>query len=370
MDERRSKRISRRALLKKGALGAAIAFAPRVFVPNRGMVYAAGAPTHPEINPLRVAGVQDPEMTTAINPTATWEQQEHLVRADVVRANLDRLACVLAEEKTAGHAWKRIFLKPPKKAWSDVVVAIKSNEIASGKQQTRSAIHSSLCRVLVDVLGVKPANIFIYDACHGGNMPAYKDLPEGVRMAKQWGKSVTPVPIPAPYKGGTSTARCLKELADGTVDILINVALCKGHGNGFGGFTMLMKNHLGTFEPRPVHEKGTDPADYLVGINKTPQVLGTIDKKSGKVLFPRQQLCIIDAIWASKGGPVINPSVQPNRIFMGTCGPVVDYQVATKFRRDAMKWRINEAVTLRFLNDFGFKPADLPNGGQIIEPAA
>jgi len=215
---------------------------------------------------------------------------------------------------------------------------------------------------------VKPTNIYVYYACHSGKMPPYKDLPPGVITARQWGKSVTPVSIPAPYKGGAAKARCLKQLADGTVDILINIALCKGHGNPYGQFTMTMKNHLGTFEPRPVHQDGGG-ADYLLGINKTPEILGAIDKRSGKVLFPRQQLCIVDTIWASKRGPVINPSVQPNRIFMGTCGPVVDYQVATNFRRDTMKWRINEDVTLRFLKDFGFSPADLPNQGQLIEPA-
>ena len=370
MDESHSERISRRTLLKRGTLGAAIAMVPRIFVPTRDMVYAAGEPIHPEMSPLRVVGIHDPEMTTAMDPTAAWEQQDPLVRADVVRANLDKLACTLAEERTARQAWKRIFVKPPQKAWSDAVVAIKSNEIAGGKQHSHSAVLGSLCRVLIDVVGVKPTNIYIYDACHGGLMPAYKDLPEGVTVARQWGKSITPVPIPAPYKDGAATAKCLKQLADGTVDILVNVALCKGHSAPFGSFTMTLKNHLGTFEPRPIHQRGVVAADYLVGINKTPEVLGTIDRKSGKVLFPRQQLCIVDAIWASKGGPVINPSVQPNRIFMGTCGPVVDYQLATKFRRDTMQWQINEAVTLRFLEGFGFKPSDLPNEGRIIEPAA
>lgn len=330
------------------------------------MVYAAGAPTHPEMSPLRVAGILDPNMTTAMNPNAAWPDQDRLVRADVVRENLDKLACALAEEKRAKHAWQRLLLKPPKKAWSEAVVAIKSNEIAGGKQHSRSAVLSSICRVLIDVMGVKPSNIYIYDATHGGLMPAYKGLPQGVIVAKRWGTPITPVPVPAPYKGGASTAKCLKQLADGTVDILINVALCKGHGHGYGGFTMTVKNHLGTFEPRPVHQKGGGP-DYLIGINKSPQILGTIDRKSGKVLFPRQQLCIMDALWASKAGPVILPSAQPNRMFMGTCGPVMDYQIATRFRRDAMRWRINESITLRYLKEFGFDPKDLPNKGQLIK---
>ena len=369
MDKLDQRRVSRRTLLKMAGAGVAAGLVPTIFARSGEIAYAAGAPTHLEIDPLRVAGILDPRMTTALNAQAGWADQERLVRADVVRANLDRLACALAEQRQVKDAWQRILLKPPGKVWSDVVVAIKTNEIAGGQQQSRSAVLSSICHVLTDVMGVKPSNICVYDATTGGGMPAYRGLPEGVNLTKKWGGTAASVPVPAPYKGGAATARCLKTLADGTVDILVNLALCKGHSNSFGGFTMAMKNHLGTFEPGPVHQGGGGP-DYLIGINKSPQILGTLDQRSGKVLFPRQQLCIMDALWASKGGPGGNPSAQPNSLFMGTCGPVLDYQVATKFRRDSMKWQINEPVTLRYLKEFGFDPADLPNGGRIIEPAA
>ena len=52
---------------------------------------------------------------------------------------------------------------------------------------------------------------------------------------------------------------------------------------------------------------------------------------------------------------------------MGTLGPVMDYQIATNFRRDTMKWPINESVAARFLSEFGYGAADLPNGGKIVE---
>jgi hypothetical protein len=62
-----------------------------------------------------------------------------------------------------------------------------------------------------------------------------------------------------------------------------------------------MKNHFGTFDPGPGHWTGSQ--DYLIAINQTPEILGPMDRRKGKVLYPRQQLSLVDALWASKGGP-------------------------------------------------------------------
>jgi hypothetical protein len=91
-----------------------------------------------------------------------------------------------------------------------------------------------------------------------------------------------------------------------------------------------MKNHLGTFDPEPVHSGGG--LDYLIGINQSREVLGAMDKKSGKVLHPRQQLCLVDALWSSRGGPGGNSTHQTHFLAMGTLSPAVDYQVATHFQ--------------------------------------
>jgi len=366
-----SERLSRREVLKAAALaGAAAVVGPTILSRRRGEVYAAGAPTHPAINPLRVVGIHDPHMTAEEKVQTQLAEQDAIVRAEVVRANLDKLACALAGEKEPKAAWGRIFLKPPRKSWSEVVVAIKTNQIA--QQRTRSAVMASVCHVLVG-LGVKPTQIFIYDACHGNSMNPYAGVPEGVVFAKQWGGSVTPVPLPPPYKEGKAEAKCLKHLADGTVDILVNIALCKGHNDAHGKFTMCLKNHYGTFEPHcrwGTRETRGPAADYLISINRTPQILGEIDAASGKVLFPRQQLCLIDALWASQPGPGGLPTAQPNRIFMGTSAAVVDYVVATDFRRDTMGWRINDEVAEHILKEFGLTPGDLPNQGKVMQVAA
>jgi hypothetical protein len=314
-------------------------------------------------------GVHDPGMTREIVPVCPWTHQEGLVVAPVVEANLDRMAMALTGERAARVAWKAIFLKPPGKDWSDVVVAIKTNNIA--RQHTRSAVMAKVCRVLVEELNVRANHVVIYDGTHGADLrekTPFSGLPEGCRIVGQWDGIETEVPVPSPWKEGNQKTDCLTNLAKGQVDILVNIALCKGHRDSFGGFTMSMKNHLGTFDPKWAHRFGA--TDYLLAINKTSQILGEMHTDSGEIRFPRQQLCIIDALWASERGPSCDTSCQPNRLFMGTFAPVLDYQVATHFRKGTMGWDIDEEVVGRFLHDFGFQRADLPNGGKIIDALA
>jgi hypothetical protein len=362
--------MSRRGFLKHSVAGAAVfGVAPHLFLPKSAAGVREGSCPHPNVDGLRVVGVHDPSMTREVVPVCPWTHQESLVLARAVDENLDRMALALTGEKRIRDAWKAILLKPPGKAWSDVVVAIKTNNIA--RQHTRSAVMAKTCRVLVEEVGVKANHIRIYDGKHGADLTEktpFAGLPEGCRIVGQWDGIETSVPIPAPWRGGGKEAACLTNLARGEVDILINIALCKGHSEKFGGFTMSMKNHLGTFNPRWAHVFGS--TDYLLSINKTAQIIGDLDQTSGTVLFPRQQLCIIDALWASEGGPSCDTSCQPNRLYMGTFAPALDYQVATKFRKGTMGWDINEEVTERFLSEFGFSSSDLPNGGKILDARA
>lgn len=371
MDRQAKGGVSRREFLKSTVVGAAaLGLGPTILIPRRAEALAPGGAVHPNISPLRVVGVHDPKMTTDAMEHSTWKQQEQLLRPEVVAENLDRMACALTQERDPARAWRTIFLKPPGKAWTDTVVAIKVNCIS--KQRTRSAVLYHIIRVLTDVLGAKGGNIFVYDACHGGSMAKWdvaRNLPNGAQAVARWGGSTVPVPVGKPWKDGSQKAKCLAQLAKGEVDILVDIALCKGHSQTFGGFTMSMKNHFGTFDPGPSHQSGGG-ADYLIAINQTPQILGAMDPKTGKVLFPRQQLCLIDCLWASEPGPGGDSTAQPNRLFMGTLPAVLDYQVATRFRRDVMGWKVNDRVVSRFLSDFGYQPSDLPAGGQIIDALA
>jgi hypothetical protein len=359
--------ISRRQFMKKTiVMGTAMAAFPTV-IARKGRAENTGKMVvHPNVDNLRVVGITDTAMTTSHQPVSPWAIQDKLVAKAAVWENIDKLACGLAETANPTEAWRSIFIRPSSKSWSDTVVAIKTNNIA--QQHTRSAVMAKICHTLTDTLGVNPYNISIYDACHGRAMhkkTAFSGLPKGCRIENRWGGSSTLTAIPAPWKNGRGKSKCLKHLVDGSVDILINIAMCKGHSQRFGGFTMTMKNHFGTFDPSPGHDRGSQ--DYLIAINRTPEILGPVDNQTDKVRFPRQQLCFVDALWASRGGPGGNPTHQPNFLAMGVLSPIVDYQVATKFRGEKMGWKPNMTMTHRMLKDFGYDKRDLPFGGKIIE---
>lgn len=359
--------ISRRRFVKNAiVMGAAVTACPTILIRKASAAWTPGTVTHPNVDNLRVVSITDPAMTRAGETAVDWARQEELVVKDVIRENLDRLACALTQTQNPEQAWKTIFVKPPRKPWSEAVVAVKTNHIA--RQHTRSPVIAGVCHALTGILGVKGHNIHIYDACHGRNMhksTPFSGLPEGVRIEDRWGGSSESTPIPGPWRKGEEKSGCIRPLVRGEVDILVNISMCKGHSTKFGAFTMTMKNHFGTFSPAPGHQSGS--ADYLLAINKTAEILGPIHSRSGKVLYPRQQLCLVDALWAGKGGPGGNPSHQPNLLAMGVLSPVVDYQVATQFRWKKMGWKYNTKMARRMLTEFGYDKKDLPDGGRLIE---
>jgi len=359
-------KISRRRFIKKSVItGAGIAAFPMVFIPKAKAEWAKKTVVHPNVDNLRVVGITDARMTkSAERIPQGWAGQEKLVNKKAVSENIDKMACGLCDTRNPEEAWRAIFVKPPHKSWPDTVVAIKTNCIS--QQHTRSAVMAKICHVLTDIVGVDPYNIHIYDACNGNSMcdTPFEGLPEGTKVEGVWGGSRISTSVPRPWSGGK--ANCMGHLVYGTVDILINIAMCKGHFQQFGNFTMTMKNHFGTFSPSPAHA-AAGGIDYLIAINKTPEILGKMDGKTGKVLYPRQQLCLVDALWASESGPHVGPDSQPNFLAMGVLSPVVDYVLATQFRGKKMGWEPNMEITHRMLSDFGYSASDLPSGGQLIE---
>lgn len=360
-----SSKCNRRSFIKKSSIGATgLALGGLAGSTRKALGYVPGDQINPNIDNLRVVYALDNALTTGAGPVSGWTNQNAVTNDAVVDADIDKLARALAERDNITEAWQTIFRKPPGKQWNQVVAAIKTNNI--NEQHTRNAVMKKMCEVLVNYLGVLGSNIHIYDATHGGNMltktPWY-NLPAGVRIESRWGGRTASVALPAPLSGyGTM---CQGNIASGAVDILVNIALCKGHSSSFGTLTMCLKNHYGTLDPSC--GKSVNVTNYLLAINKTEAVLGAMDPGTGRIVFPRQQLCLIDCLWASRGGPSGEPSTRPNRFFMGTFGPAVDYQVATKFRRDEMGWSINSTVVNRFLTEFGYGPGDLPNGGDMID---
>jgi hypothetical protein len=367
MDRKYLEELSRRRFLQGAVLGAgALGIGPAFLSPRHALALERPASFHPRVDSLRVVGAHDPAMTREVRPQCSWEEQEELVVEAAVERNIDRMALALTGETDPARAWQRIFVKPPLKSWKEVQVAVKTNNI--GRQHTHGAVMRKICNVLTEHVGVRAASILIYDGVHGRNLDRktpYQDRIPGVRVMNRWGGVSTPVNVPAPWSRGDGQADCVHAVAAGEVDILVNMAVCKGHGSKFGGFTMTMKNHFGTFDPKWGHRG--QATEYLLAINKTPQILGPISTVTGRIEHPRQQLCIVDTLWASEDGPNVGSSEQPNRLFMGTFSPVVDYQVATRFRRDTMNWPIDEEVTGRFLSEFGLAPEVLPEGGRILD---
>jgi len=281
----------------------------------------------------------------------------------VLQANMDGMAMALAQKSTAADAWSTIFQKPAAKAWSAVNVAIKPN--ANPEVRVRVAILDKICKEL-NKLGVPYGNIIIYDMINmyfSGQAYALfvgNGLPSGVQISGGGGGDPIggkqSVAVPAPYN---QNGNCSTKLANGTIDILVNVASCKGHDPSFGSTTMTMKTHFGTFDP--VHD-----TNFLFGINKTDAIVG------GNPV--RQQLCIVDAIWSETGGPRGIADKDTNSLVMGVCSPVVDYLTIKNIREQApMNCSHNETVVDRFLSEFGFSAGSLtwvnvPPGGGTITP--
>ncbi len=345
--------LSRRSFLKKSVIGTCATISPFLLWREAKARWAKGTPVHPNIDNRRVVGIIDSRMTRDFQPVSSWSLQEKMVVKEVVWENLDKLACALTKINEPEKAWRAIFIKPPLKSWSETVVAIKTNNIAL--QHTRSAVMSKVCQVLVKFCRGNPENIHIYDGIHGGSMnknTPFTDLPAGVKIENEWGGVTTLTKVPEPWRHSPGQAKCLKPLAEESIDILINIALCKGHSQTFGGFTMAMKNHFGTFDPAPGHRAGA--LDYLLAINQTAEILGSFDPQTGKVIYPRQQLCLLDALWASEKGPGGYPRAQPNFLAMGVFSPIFDYVLATQFRGEKMGWKPNKEALRRFLTEFGY----------------
>jgi hypothetical protein len=353
--------ISRRGFIKTVVgTGAVITAFPQILLRKAQAAWSRGTVVHPNVDNLRVVGLTDAKM---MKPDASIARLDEFIVEEVVGENLDKLACVLTQTRNPKEAWRTIFIKPPRKSWSEVVVAIKTNS----QGNTPSAVISKICHSLINTLGVKSSNIHIYDAGHGMVME-FTGLPEGCQVEKSWGGVTTDTEIPQPWSEtinkGKST--CLKHLVNGSVDILINIATCKKHSfYWLGGFSMTMKNHFGSFLPRWGHASDNG-LDYLISINQTPEILGPIDNRTGRVLYPRQQLCIIDAFrpMVIRGRPIKDPT---NFLAMGVLSPIVDYQVATKFIAERIGWKVNMKAVNRMLTDFGLTESDLPAGGKLIE---
>lgn len=340
--------IHRRELLKATAAGATGlilgAKATRAF----GAWPKAGAITiNPNISNMRVVGCVDPAMMNNKPSSMAFSTQNAAVNSARVAANMDAMAMALANKSTADEAWCAVFRSS--KPWDSTVVAIKVN-VAETKNMARIAVIEKFVTVFRK-LGVPAANIIIYDGCAAfgspiSNYKQYFSISETSKIQAVISNinSALGGTVSAPLPDGTS-AKCTANIANGTVDILINLANNKGHMQ-FGGSTLCLKNHYGTFYP----DHSGNLANNILRVNKADAVLGGSPA--------RQQLCFVDSLFANKSSNVGTPEVMPNYLIMGTFASAVDYLAVKKVREAVMKCSHDSAIVNSFMTSFGYTTSD------------
>jgi hypothetical protein len=328
---KKKNRTSRRDFLKATTISTAGLAVGSSFIKNtkaetRGWTEAKSI--HPSIDNLRVVVAHDSTMvnTNCINFSGfSMEKQNNYANTSKIQENMDKMAIALAGDKsTAEPAWKKLFIKPASKSWNEVTVAIKIN--ALGSNHPRVAVIGKICSELINC-GVSAENITIFDAGRTATTLYDSFIGNGIPANVNVSNGGSKVNVPTT---GTNTVTCTDILAkevNGAIvyqkDILINIAVCKGHSQSQnGGFTLTLKNHIGT-----VNINKCPSAEKLVEINQCEAILGNFE--SGE---PRQYLCIVDALWSATYGPGGDPNVDTHRLVMGTHSPIVDYLTVKRIR--------------------------------------
>lgn len=318
-------------------------------------------PINPAIDNLRVVYSRDGEMMK--NDPQSWtdlESQNSAVNVEKVHSNLDQMAIALAETATSGQAWEKIFQKPLEKSWEEVQVAIKLNTVQYN--WPRLAVIEKLCLALGS-LGVPMENITLFDAARMAKFNFIKDyaddyalgqLPEGVQVDEYFFIEED-LSTPTIVMPNDEEVICYPSLVSGEVDILINLAVNKGHGANYGGFTLTMKNHIGSIRCRH-YDTLKENIAYFSNMVKSSALLGT----SGA---PVQQLCIIDSLYATSMGAADSPDAAPYSLVMGTFSPIVDYLTVNQLRGDSTWMQTNvreveESMLDSFLTNFGYDQND------------
>ncbi|MBD3322362.1 MAG: DUF362 domain-containing protein [Chitinivibrionales bacterium] len=344
--------FTRRNFLKSGAAASA---AIGMGFPESVSPASSGWQNREQINPaidnLRVVCCHDPSMITGRMTTIHPLGQYGACDASRIESNMDKMAQALAQKESANDAWDTIFMMPStKQSWNQVKAAIKVNGMDSINPSI--IILDKVCKELIRK-GVLASNIYIYDAGSEitrwyGSSDARSKLPQGVNINDILGDTGQPRKNYRLANG--RTYQTASWLVDGVIDLLINIAPNKGHYiNNLGGFTLTMKNHVGSMK----FGHPSDPAD-MIAMNTSDPFLGGTP--------PRQQLCIVDSLWATPNGPTSYDAQQYDRIVMGTCSPIVDYLTARKIRDEIMdvnslsnsSYHINESAMTQLVEAFGY----------------
>jgi len=317
---------------------------------------------NPAISNMRVVACVDPKMVKSVPTTMAFDTQNAAVDWARAQANMDAMAMALAQKSTADEAWKTIFRSG--KAWADTVVAVKVNS-GEPKNTARLAVLQKLSNILTGY-GVQPKNFIVYDG--NTKQPTAPTIFSSYFSTTDPSKVLGVVGGPsgasddllggwkdAPLFGG-GTRRCAAKIADGTVDILIDIANNKGH-TMFGKVTLCMKNHYGTWEPDTTH---TDLNNLLFNMNKSDAIIGGNPA--------RQQLCFVDSMFCNKADIRGTPELMPCYFIMGTFAPAVDYLTVKKVREEVSGLSHDSATVNSYLTSWGYATSDAQ--WILVPPAA
>jgi hypothetical protein len=352
---------------------AAAATAGIVFFPGRsqGLSVSSGSAgwrddllIHSSIDNVKTVCCFDEAMVES-QLASDFAHQNEWVDPTLIAKNMDKLATMLANTDTASEAWKKIFRKPTDKLWNQVKAAIKVN-CANTSNMPRVAIVSKVCTELINI-GVLPANITIYDSLNNASGAGkYGDslgtpisgLPSGIVV---WTKTLDGPTVPV----GSTTMQCSSAIvlpdADPityNADILVNIGSNAGTDIAGSEPSLCMGNHIGTLK------FSTPTAAELIAMNQSEAIIG-----QGTTAVPcRQQLCIIDSLWATVGpaGDLFKPC--PCRIVMGMLPPVVDYLTAKNIREQHMNAPPNATLITSWLTAFGYTTNDVVSAWQEYSP--
>ena len=349
---------SRRNFLKTSAtaavglaiMGPGLKKAAAADIPTK-VVNLSTTPINQDIDNLRVAWITDSAMMrnnkwggfdTFNNPAATTSGAVY----PVIKDNVDKLACALANKTKVSDAWATIFKIPPTKTWATAKAAIKVNCFAGDFPTV--AIVARICEVLIGK-GMPAANVCLMDGNSSGIYSKYtgagKQIPAGVTFSNAKDNTLV---FPDGTKSTVATALA-------SADIAVSIAVNKGHDrfDEFSGVTMCQKNHFWTMDCGHIGAAGAFAK--LARNNSCDHLIGNIPTS-----YPaKQQLCIVDSLWLGNPGDWaggINDGNNANSIVMCTFAGAADYVATMKIRATKMSgW--NQPIVDRFITEYGYTAA-------------
>ncbi len=343
------------------------------------MVNLSTTPINTDVDNLRVAFIQDAPSGTVTSTSMVrsttypgWTDFNSPTYATgvnfaAVKANMDKLACALANKTDVTAAWATLLKIPSTKTWQTAKAVIKPNAFASDHPSV--PIVSRICEVLIG-FGMPAANITIAD--QGGNCGIYLGTglcPAGVVATSEGGVNKTGTTVQFPASAGGETFSALTCVGD--ADILVSIGCNKGHDQfgEYSGVTMSQKNTKGAiwFGCNDNNAAGTRGTLRLVNNNSCVYMVGNIP-----TTYPaKMQLYIVDSLWmgnAADWSGGITDGNNGNAIVMGTFGGAVDYATTMKIRVTkfaASTW--NQPIVNAFITGYGYPASAITT---VMNPVA